>query len=101
MTNIPLPIRLKLKRYPHFYQAVWRACAGIPAGETRSYQWIAKKIRQPKAARAVALALSRNPFAPDIPCHRVIRKDGTLGGYSGKGGVAAKIRLLKKECVAI
>ena len=86
-----------MKKYPLFFQAVWHACLRIPQGETRSYKQLAIKIGNPKAARAVALALKRNPFAPIVPCHRVIRSDGTIGGYSAKGGVKEKIRLLKKE----
>ncbi|MEA3306878.1 MAG: MGMT family protein [Elusimicrobiota bacterium] len=67
----------------------------IPKGEIRSYKQLAIKIGHPKAARAVALALKRNPFAPVVPCHRVIRSEGAIGGY--QGGVKGKIRLLKKE----
>ncbi|MBI4055757.1 MAG: MGMT family protein [Elusimicrobia bacterium] len=87
----------KLSRYPEFDRKVWRACAQIPRGQTRSYGWIAKRIGNPKAARAVGQALKRNPFAPIIPCHRVLRQDGSLGGYGGKRGIPKKIRLLQKE----
>ena len=69
----------------------------IPAGQTRSYKWIAEQIGKPGAARAVGTALARNPFAPSVPCHRVIRSDGAPGGFSGPGGVKAKLNLLKKE----
>jgi methylated-DNA-[protein]-cysteine S-methyltransferase len=86
-----------MKKYTLFSQKVWLACLEIPRGETRTYKQIAIKIGKPKAARAVALALKRNPFAPFIPCHRVIRSDGTIGGYSAKGGIKEKIRLLEKE----
>ncbi len=94
---IPATIRDKMKTYPAFYQAVWKACAEIPAGQVRTYGWIAKRIGKPKAARAVGQALGRNPFAPVVPCHRVVGADGRLTGYSGAGGVSAKRRLLKKE----
>ena len=87
----------KIKDHPEFYQEVWLACMEISAGETRSYKWLARRIGRPRAARAVALALKRNPFAPLVPCHRVIRSDGTAGGYSGPGGAAAKLRLLRAE----
>jgi len=87
----------KMKPYPEFYRKVWLACLEIPAGEARSYKWLAGRIGRPRAARAVALALKRNPFAPQVPCHRVVRSDGSLGGYSGPGGAAAKARLLRKE----
>ncbi|OGS13862.1 MAG: hypothetical protein A2234_03325 [Elusimicrobia bacterium RIFOXYA2_FULL_58_8] len=86
-----------MKPYPEFYRKVWLACLGIRAGETRSYKWLAKTIGRPRAARAVALALKRNPFAPAVPCHRVIRADGRTGGYSGPGGAAAKLRMLREE----
>jgi O-6-methylguanine DNA methyltransferase len=90
-------VLLKMKTYTPFQQAVWRACMKIPAGQTRSYKWIAEQIGKPGAMRAVGSALGKNPFAPTVPCHRVIKSDGTLGGFSAPGGVKAKIKLLKKE----
>ena len=69
----------------------------IPRGKVKTYAQIAKAIGKPKAFRAVANAVSKNPYAPKIPCHRVIRSDGKLGGYSAKGGLKAKKSLLKKE----
>ncbi|OGS23676.1 MAG: 6-O-methylguanine DNA methyltransferase [Elusimicrobia bacterium RIFOXYB2_FULL_48_7] len=87
----------KLKNYPKFYQKVWLACFKIPKGQTRSYKWVARQAGSPKAYRAVGTALAKNPFAPYVPCHRVIRSDGKLGGYSGTGGTSAKEKLLKKE----
>ena len=78
-----------------FQQAVYRALTDIPAGETRSYQWIANRIRRPGSARAVGNALHQNPFAPTVPCHRVIRSDGSLGGYAH--GIARKRELLRQE----
>ncbi len=87
----------RMKGYTTFEQAVWKACAEIPRGQVRTYGWIARRIGKPKAARAVGAALGRNPFAPVIPCHRVVGADGRLTGYSGAGGVAAKRRLLQKE----
>jgi len=86
-----------MPRYPLFYQKVWKACAEIPKGETRTYGWIAQRIGRPKAARAVGRALAANPFAPGIPCHRVIGADGRMTGYSAPGGVRQKQRLLQKE----
>jgi O-6-methylguanine DNA methyltransferase len=94
---VPNYVISKIKSYPRFQQQVWLACAEIPAGQTRTYSWIAKKIGNPKASRAVGTALGKNPFAPIIPCHRVLRADGSLGGYSGRGGLKTKIALLKKE----
>lgn len=80
-----------------FQKKVWRALCSIPPGKTLTYTELAAKIGQPSAARAVANACGKNPFAPDVPCHRVLRSDGTLGGYSGKGGTLTKQKLLKKE----
>jgi len=85
--GIPVGILREMKNYPIFYQRVWKACAEIPKGKIRTYGWIALKIGQPGASRAVGTALAKNPFAPNIPCHRVIRKDGSWGGYSGPGGI--------------
>lgn len=90
-----IKIRRQMLDYPLFYQRVWLMCAEIPSGQTRSYQWIARKIGQPKAYRAVGQALKHNPFVPVIPCHRVIGKNGYLIGYSG--GINKKKQLLEKE----
>jgi O-6-methylguanine DNA methyltransferase len=80
-----------------FQQSVLRACAKIPRGQTRTYSQLAKSIGKPKAARAVGSALAKNPLAPHIPCHRVIRGDGKMGGYSARGGARMKRKLLLKE----
>lgn len=87
----------KMKAYPEFYRKVWRACAEIPKGQVRTYGWIARRIGRPKAARAVGMALGRNPFAPIVPCHRVVGADGSMTGYTAPGGVAKKRRMLEKE----
>jgi O-6-methylguanine DNA methyltransferase len=97
MKKLPSRVVERMKNYSAFSQAVWRACASIPEGEVRTYGWVARQIGNPRAARAVGRALGANPFAPIIPCHRVVRGDGTLGGYSGPGGLARKRSLLKKE----
>ena len=68
----------------------------IPIGETRSYSWVARTIGRPKAVRAVGQALRKNPYPKLIPCHRVIKSDGTPGGYAGKMD-GRKSRLLKLE----
>ncbi|NNN05457.1 MAG: MGMT family protein [Elusimicrobia bacterium] len=96
-TRLPKKILDAMKTYPEFSQAVWRACAEIPKGEVRTYGWIARRIGKPGAARAVGGALSRNPFAPIVPCHRVVGADGRLTGYSAAGGVEKKRRLLRAE----
>src|SRR6476659_3601111 len=78
-----------------FQESVWRALRKIPAGETRSYAQIAAAIGQPKAVRAVGTANGDNHVAVLIPCHRVIRSDGSLGGYAG--GLDRKRKLLASE----
>jgi methylated-DNA-[protein]-cysteine S-methyltransferase len=92
-------IKDKIKKYPVFYQKVWLACLEIPFGETRSYSWIAEKIGCPGAYRAVGRALSKNPFPKIIPCHRVIYKNGKLGGYTyrNKKRLDIKEKLLSLE----
>ena len=80
-----------------FQVLVWKEILKIPYGETRTYKEIAQAIGKPNSSRAVANACGKNPYAPDIPCHRVIRSDGKLGGYSGIGGVKMKEKLLNIE----
>ena len=84
-----------------FQIKVWNYLKKIPKGKIKTYKQVAKAIGMPKAARAVANACGKNPYAPKIPCHRVIRSDGGLGGYSGKGGIKQKLKLLRSENVAI
>ena len=79
---------------PFIRRVYWITCT-IPKGQTRSYQWVAKACGNPNAARAVGNALHRNPFAPLVPCHRVVRSDGSLGGYAK--GTARKRALLRRE----
>ena len=97
MPKLPKKIVAAMKSHPPFYQAVWKACAEIPKGEVRTYGWIARRIGKPAAARAVGQALGKNPFAPTVPCHRVVGADGRLTGYSAAGGVAKKRRMLLAE----
>ena len=84
-----------------FRVKVWTYLRKIPCGSIRTYSQVAKAIGKPVAIRAVANAIGKNPYAPKIPCHRVIRSDGSLGGYSGKGGVKTKRFLLKKEGIKL
>jgi AraC family transcriptional regulator of adaptative response/methylated-DNA-[protein]-cysteine methyltransferase len=88
--SLPLDIRATA-----FQRRVWESLQRIPRGETRSYSAVAKKIGMPKATRAVARACATNPVAVAIPCHRVIREDGDLGGY--RWGVERKEQLLALE----
>jgi methylated-DNA-[protein]-cysteine S-methyltransferase len=87
---------MKLKG-TEFQKKVWNYLKTIPKGKVKTYKQVAIGINRPKSARAVANACAKNPHAPKIPCHRVIRTDGGLGGYSGKGGVKNKKRMLKRE----
>ena len=80
-----------------FQIKVWKAISKIPRGQVSTYKELAKLIKKPKASRAVANACGKNPYPIKIPCHRVIRSDGSLGGYSGRGGVITKKDILKKE----
>ena len=84
-----------------FQKKVWNHLKTIRKGTVKTYKQVAIAINRPKSARAVANAVGKNPFAPKIPCHRVIRSDGSLGGYSGKGGVKTKKLLLKREGIIV
>jgi len=90
--------KLDLSGASPFQRRVWEVERSISYGETRSYAWVAEKLGMPKAARAVGQALARNPLPIIIPCHRVIRSDGSLGGFSG--GQDWKRRLLEIEAKA-
>ena len=87
-------IALKFSGTP-FQKNVWKELSQIPFGKTVSYKYIAQKIKNPKAVRAVGTANGKNPFCIVIPCHRVIAADGSIGGYSG--GLGIKNRLLRLE----
>jgi AraC family transcriptional regulator of adaptative response/methylated-DNA-[protein]-cysteine methyltransferase len=91
--DLPLDIRGTA-----FQQRVWKALQEIPVGETASYTAIAKKIGRPKSVRAVAQACAANSLAVAIPCHRVVRADGSLSGY--RWGVERKRTLLDREARA-
>jgi len=80
---------------PDFHKQVWDALLEIPFGTTTSYGAIAKRLKQPQAARAVGVANGANPIALVVPCHRVIGSDGTLTGYGG--GIERKRWLLRHE----
>jgi len=82
-------------RGSEFQHQVWKELRRIPSGQTRTYSQIAENIGRPAAVRAVARACATNPIAVIVPCHRVIRRDGTLGGYAG--GLERKKQLLARE----
>lgn len=88
--ELPLDVRGSV-----FQQRVWQALRAVPAGQTISYAELARRIGQPRAARAVARACAANPLAVAIPCHRVVRQDGAPGGY--RWGLARKQALLARK----
>jgi O-6-methylguanine DNA methyltransferase len=89
-------IALDTRGTTEFEQAVWSKALEIPRGEVRPYGWIAAEIGRPKAVRAVGTALGHNPFPLIVPCHRVVRSDGTIGQYS-LGGPGNKRTILAAE----
>jgi len=93
--RVSFGLQLDMRHHTLFQQAVWLAAAEIPRGETRSYAWIAMRIRNPRAVRAVGRAMGANPLPIIIPCHRVISSAGTPGGFSG--GLGMKMKLLALE----
>ena len=84
-----------------FQKKVWNYLITIKKGSVKTYKQVAIAINRPKSARAVANAVGKNPLSPKIPCHRVIRSDGSIGGYSGKGGIKTKKKLLKNEGIIV
>ncbi len=83
-------------KYSKFQQKVFNAILKIPKGQVWTYAQVARKIGQPKAARAVGNALAKNLDAPIIPCHRVVGYN-SIGGYSADGGLKRKLKLLRQE----
>lgn len=73
----------------------------IPPGKVTTYGAIAAAMGNPRAARAIGMLMHTNPDAPKIPCHRVVRSNGNIGGYSGRGGKEGKVKMLKKEGIVI
>ena len=84
-----------------FQIKVWKYLIKIPKGSVKTYKEVARGINKPNSARAVANACGKNPYSPKVPCHRVIRSDGGLGGYSGRGGIKTKKKLLKSEGISL
>jgi O-6-methylguanine DNA methyltransferase len=95
--KLPKKVLAEFNKYPPFYRKVWKIVSKIPRGKVLTYGEVAKLAGKPGGSRAVGNALGANPFAPIVPCHRVIRKDGSMGGYSAKGGVKKKLQMLLKE----
>ena len=92
---VDFDIELDLGAGTPFQRCVWETALRIPYGQVQSYSWIAQKIGNPNAMRAVGGAMGANPLAIVVPCHRVVRSDGGLGGYGG--GLHWKQKLLAME----
>jgi methylated-DNA-[protein]-cysteine S-methyltransferase len=93
MSALPLAI----DRLPEFDRAVLSLCRAIPFGDTCTYGDVARQLGDIRLSQRVGQALGRNPFAPIIPCHRVLAADGRIGGFSAGGGTATKLTLLNLE----
>jgi methylated-DNA-[protein]-cysteine S-methyltransferase len=89
----------KLHRSMTFTEKAWAVCARVPKGKVTTYGAIARKLGKPQGARAVGQAMNRNPYSPDVPCHRVVGSDGKLTGFAT--GLPKKRRLLEAEGVTI
>ena len=81
----------------NFQRMVWSEAAKIPYAQNRTYLFIAEKIGKKNSARAVGNALGKNPFPVVVPCHRIVRSDGTMGGFTATGGIKLKKEMLKLE----
>lgn len=90
-------VQLDMDGVPLFNQRVYEVTRAIAPGATLTYGEVAERIGAPGAARAVGQALGQNPFAPIVPCHRVLAAGGAAGGFSARGGVATKLRMLLIE----
>jgi methylated-DNA-[protein]-cysteine S-methyltransferase len=88
---------LDMDGVPPFHQRVYELARRLGPGETTTYGEIARQLGDTGAARAVGQALGSNPFAPVVPCHRVLAADGRAGGFSANGGISTKLRLLLIE----
>ena len=94
-------MNLDLSRATPFRKRVYTVMSAIPFGEVRTYRWLAEKIGNPKALRAVGSANAHNQWPPVIPCHRIVGSDGRLTGFSAPGGLSLKKALLEMEGVAV
>jgi methylated-DNA-[protein]-cysteine S-methyltransferase len=88
---------LALHTVPEFHRRVYEVTRAIPPGRTLTYGEVARRIGEPGASRAVGQALGLNPFAPVVPCHRVLAAGGASGGFSAEGGAATKLKMLEIE----
>ena len=92
-------MHMNLSQKSTFRERVYRVARSIPRGKVATYGQLARLAGNPKAARAVGMYMKTNPDAPAIPCHRVVASSGALTGYSAKGGIPAKKKMLLKEGV--
>ncbi|PXY37485.1 methylated-DNA--[protein]-cysteine S-methyltransferase [Prauserella flavalba] len=97
LTRVPLDF----SRVPPFHARVYEVALGIPVGRTMTYGEIATRLGDPGSARAVGQALGSNPFAPIVPCHRILAAGGKKGGFSAHGGTRTKLRILEIEGVHV
>ena len=93
LTHLPLD----MEGVPPFHQRVYALVRRIPPGETLTYGEVAQRLGEPGAARAVGQALGANPFAPVVPCHRVLATRSGAGGFSAHGGLQTKLKMLEIE----
>jgi methylated-DNA-[protein]-cysteine S-methyltransferase len=97
--SISATVSLDWSGHPNFSVKVWRTAQSIPWGTVRTYKWLSLRIRKPFASRAIGNALGKNPFPILVPCHRVVRSNGQLGGFSGPSGIVLKRKMLEMEGV--
>ena len=90
-------VTLDMEGVPPFHRRVYEVARAIPPGTTLSYGEVAARMGEPGAARDVGQALGQNPFAIIVPCHRVLAANGKVGGFSARGGVRTKLRLISSE----
>jgi methylated-DNA-[protein]-cysteine S-methyltransferase len=90
-------VPLDMSEVPPFHRQVYEIARAIPPGQVLTYGEVARRLGDPGAARAVGQALGHNPFAPVVPCHRVLAAGGRSGGFSAEGGAATKLRMLEIE----
>ncbi len=92
-----LDVPLDYEGVAPFQQRVYELTRAIPPGQVRTYGDLARELGEPGAARAVGQALGANPFAPIVPCHRILAAHGASGGFSAEGGARTKLRMLEIE----
>ena len=94
-------IPLNLEEFTSFGKSVLKTCEKIRNGQSITYSQLATKAGRPNASRAVGSVLAKNPMPLIIPCHRIVRSDGKMGGFSAPGGTAVKKKMLELECKAL